>query len=144
MVVHAEIYLNGLGDEMPVFTIEIGATPPLFLAAAKCRVPSIRRRALELMSKAPRKECMHGSQSTAEFARRLVGIEEAGLGLPLPVPHGGSSLPIVDDNVLPSESQRIRGPELLKNLTTGQYEIKVEKYSEEGRYFRIANTYDPM
>ncbi|KAK5175893.1 uncharacterized protein LTR77_001033 [Saxophila tyrrhenica] len=131
LVDHAAVYLDAKARELPVFTFEIGATPPLFLAAAKCRVPSIRRRALDLMRKAPKKECMHSSVSTSEFARRLMEIEEEGLVS-------------LDDAVVPLECNRIRGPELLKNLTTGQFEVKVERYSEENGFFRIDTAYDLM
>jgi len=144
LVDHAAIYLQAKVEGPATFTFEIGATPALFLAAAKCRVPSIRRRALCLMSKAPRKECMHGSKSTAEFARRLVEIEEMGLGLPVLEIGDDTLLAPVDDTILPPEHQRIRGPELLKNVSTGLYEVKVERYSEKDGHFRFESAYDTM
>src|ERR1700761_8214755 len=55
---HAKMYIKAKAIEQPVFTFEVGAVPPLYFTATKCRVPSIRRQALDLMSQAPGKECM--------------------------------------------------------------------------------------
>lgn len=46
----AEIYLANRG-ERSTFTFEVGVVPPLYLVATKCRVPSIRRKAIELMKR---------------------------------------------------------------------------------------------
>ena len=47
---HAETYLANKG-ERPAFTFEVGVVPPLYLVATKCRVPSIRRKAIEMMKR---------------------------------------------------------------------------------------------
>lgn len=71
IVHHADIYLSAASTEGTTFTFETGAVAPLFLTATRCRIPSLRRRALDLMKKAPRKECFHGAESTAEIASRV-------------------------------------------------------------------------
>lgn len=55
VVHHAEIYVNA--KAAAVFTFEVGAIAPLYFVATKCRVPPLRRKALEVMARAPRKEC---------------------------------------------------------------------------------------
>jgi len=115
----------------------VGAVPVFFFTATKCRVPSLRRKALQLMSLAPRKECMWGATSAAELAARLVAIEEEGLGLPAPAWDGsclvGSSGKVeVSDAILPAESMRVHSLELLMNKTTGAFEVRVTRYRLSG------------
>ena len=76
LISHAEAYIDAKATEKPTFTFEVGAVPPLYLTAIKCRVPSLRRQALDLLNRAPRKECIFGASSTAEVACRLIEIEE--------------------------------------------------------------------
>jgi hypothetical protein len=144
LIRHAEVFLDSQANVMPVFTFEIGATPVLFLAAAKCRIPSLRRRALALMIRAPRKECLHGSASTAEFVRRLVEIEEEGMGLPRPelynASHTGEQL---DDSILPGADRRVHNPGLLRNIHTGAFEMEVERYSGPDS-FRLIHEHLPV
>lgn len=54
---HAAVYVKAKSLDQPVFTFEVGAVPPLYLVATTCRVPSLRRKALQLLAQAPRKEC---------------------------------------------------------------------------------------
>ena len=137
LVRHAEIYVNAKAIELPTFTFEVGAVPLLYLSAAKCRVPSIRRQALDLFNKAPRKECLHGAESTAEVACRLIEIEEEGLGLPEPACSGRCATAIIDDTILPPEDRRIHNVQLLKNILTESHEIRVTRYSgASGRVLR--------
>jgi hypothetical protein len=134
---HAAVFLDAKAAELPTFTFEVGATPPLFLVAMKCRIPSFRRRALALMLRSPPKECMHGSTSTAEFARRLIEIEEEGLGLPPPHLYDANEPTTIDDTLIPADDKRIRNPELLKTLSTDYYEVKIERRSEAAGLFRV-------
>lgn len=127
---HAELYLDSLSSPAPTFTFEIGATPALFLAAIKCRVPSLRRRALALMLKAPKKECMHGSFSTAEFARGIIELEEADSGLPKIELNLSQLANAVDDSIFIPERHRIHHPELLHNISKGEYELKGQRHFE--------------
>lgn len=126
---NAEIYLGAQVDEKPIFTFETGVVAPLFLTATCCRIPSLRRRALDLMAKAPRKECFHGAESTAEIASRAIAIEEEGLGHPIPDGSGRCATVAINDEILPPEHERIHYLELRKNTTTQRHEMTVTRYS---------------
>ncbi|KAK5715924.1 hypothetical protein LTR15_009749 [Elasticomyces elasticus] len=128
ILLHGESYIDSLDSLRLVFTFEVGAVPPLYFAATKCRIPSLRRKALQLLSIAPRKECMWGATSTAQLAARLIAIEEEGLSLPAPAWDGSSptnASPVRDD-ILPPEHSRVHNLELLQNKTTGGYEYLAE------------------
>ncbi|KAK5125987.1 hypothetical protein LTR85_011342 [Meristemomyces frigidus] len=132
VVHHAEIYVTA--KAAPVFTFEVGAVAPLYFVATKCRVPSLRRKALEVMARAPRKECMWGATSTAQISARIIAVEEEGLGLPLPQWDGSSfdDTTPVSDSVLPAETERVQNLEILNNNNTGRYEVRVRRYREVG------------
>ena len=139
---HAETYVKSKANERPIFTFEIGAVPPLFFTAMKCRIPSLRRFALDLLDRAPRKECTWGAASTAELACRLMLVEEDGLGLPPPDCGGRCATIAVDDANLPSESGRVHQVELLMNNVTGAHEIRVTRYhTVDGRFQRYVQDY---
>lgn len=57
MVRMADVYVKIMPDKT-TFVFEDGIIGVLYFAATKCRVPSIRRKALEILRKAPRKECV--------------------------------------------------------------------------------------
>lgn len=135
IVHHAEIYLNAQGGEQATFTFETGAVAPLFLTTTRCRIPSLRRKALDLIGKAPRKESFHGAESTAEIASRIVAIEEEGLGLPIPDCTGGCALAAIDDHLLPPEDRRVHNLELTKNTTTQRHEMTITRYSMVNELF---------
>ncbi|KAL9092839.1 MAG: hypothetical protein Q9165_004257 [Trypethelium subeluteriae] len=61
------------------FTFNIGLTIPLFLLAFRCRHPSLRRRAVELLSVRDRREGMWSSRAAAEVAKRIIALEEEGI-----------------------------------------------------------------
>jgi hypothetical protein len=126
---HAGTYLGAQIDEKLIFTFETGAVAPLFLTVTCCRIPSLRRRALDLMSKCPRKESFHGAESTAEIASRAIAIEEEGLGHAVPDGSGTCAIGIINDDVLPPEHQRIHYLELKKNTATQRHEMTVTRYS---------------
>jgi hypothetical protein len=64
----------------PVFSIDMGIIGPLYEVASKCRDPTIRRRAINIMKDAPRQEGIWNSSLVARVAERVVEIEEEGLG----------------------------------------------------------------
>ena len=135
IVHHAGIYLNAQAGERLTFTFETGAVAPLFLTTTHCRIPSLRRKALDLMAKAPRKESFHGAGSTAEIASRVIAIEEDGLGFPMPECTGRCALDAVDDSVLPPEDRRVHNLELTKNTTTQRHEMTVTRYNMVNELF---------
>ncbi|KAM5343313.1 hypothetical protein ACJ41O_014279 [Fusarium nematophilum] len=58
------------------FTADMGLIPPLYYSALKCRVPSIRRRAIKLLETATHKESIWNGAVAAQVAREVVKIEE--------------------------------------------------------------------
>ncbi|KAJ9613507.1 hypothetical protein H2200_003449 [Cladophialophora chaetospira] len=63
----------------PVFVLETRILPALHYVAVKCRHPLIRREAISLTENdAPRMEYYFKADHTAEEAKRIIGIEEAG------------------------------------------------------------------
>ena len=62
------------------FTLDMNTVAPLYAVAHRCRHPTIRRKAVSLLYKAPRQEGIWDSIVTARVAERLIGIEESGLG----------------------------------------------------------------
>lgn len=135
---HAEFYVNAKALEEPTFTFEVGAVPPLYAVASKCRIPSLRRKALQLLARAPRKECMWGATSIGQLSARLIAIEEEGLGLPVPKWNGeneDATLPVTD-SIMPSEEKRVHNLELMKNTTTNCFEVRVTRFCEADGHLR--------
>lgn len=95
----------------------------------KCRIPSLRRRAIALLSAGARKESVFHARSMGEIAVRMIEFEEAGLELPVPsVDTPSPPLDGDDDDRLPSEEQRIQNLEILVNKVAGRFEIRVTRY----------------
>lgn len=64
----------------PSFSMDMQIVGPLYEVIGRCRDPIIRRRAIELLESTPRQEGVWNSLLTAKVARRVVEIEEEGLG----------------------------------------------------------------
>ncbi|KAK4493664.1 hypothetical protein PRZ48_014849 [Zasmidium cellare] len=137
----AEIYYKSR-SEQPNFTFEPGAVPILWMVATKCRVPSLRRKALSLIKKAPLKECMWARDSVVDFASRVIAIEE---GLSSPSNYSGSheSSTPPSDGPLPPESSRIHDAEILTDVQSGQAGMRVTRYSNglNGSWIRSVQFY---
>ncbi|KAF9877889.1 hypothetical protein CkaCkLH20_04465 [Colletotrichum karsti] len=58
------------------FSVDMGAVPALYYTAVKCRNPGIRRRAIELMKRWPRREAVYDSLACAALAEEIMKIEE--------------------------------------------------------------------
>ncbi|KAH7153589.1 hypothetical protein EDB81DRAFT_687905 [Dactylonectria macrodidyma] len=58
------------------FTADIGLIPPLYYSALKCRVPSIRHRAIKLLETATHKEGIWNGPVAAQVASEAIKIEE--------------------------------------------------------------------
>jgi hypothetical protein len=82
-----------------MFSFELGTIPPLELVARKCRYPKIRRQALALLRKSPKRECLFDSFYSAVLDERVMELEEMALKLP------PGQIP--DDDQLPPEESRI-------------------------------------
>jgi hypothetical protein len=82
-----------------IFSFELGIIPALELIARKCRYPKIRRRALALLRKLPKRECLFDSFYSAILDERVMELEEQAFKTP------PGQVP--DENQLPPEHARI-------------------------------------
>jgi hypothetical protein len=62
-----------------VFSHEVGILPSLYTTGTKCRDPSIRRRALQLLASSRRKGGVWDSRQAAKVVQRVVALEEDGI-----------------------------------------------------------------
>jgi hypothetical protein len=65
----------------PTQSFNIGIITPLFLTATRCRDPTIRRSACEVLRACNRSESMWNSKLAALVGERIIEFEEAGLGI---------------------------------------------------------------
>ncbi|KAF2666084.1 hypothetical protein BT63DRAFT_49150 [Microthyrium microscopicum] len=61
------------------FSFEMKTLPPLYYVVTKCRVPSLRRKALELMRSSTHREGLWNTTIAVKIAERIIAIEEANL-----------------------------------------------------------------
>ncbi|KAL5321466.1 hypothetical protein ACEPPN_009424 [Leptodophora sp. 'Broadleaf-Isolate-01'] len=64
------------GNTIPVFALDSGIIPSLYLTAYKCRCPRIRREAISLMAQAPCQEGMWDGKVVAKFMTQVTELEE--------------------------------------------------------------------
>ena len=82
IVNQAELLLKTLELRTPktkptlAFSFDLGVIPPLYLTSVKCRVLEIRKKALELLTKYPRREGLWDSVTTAALGRWVIEMEE--------------------------------------------------------------------
>jgi Fungal Zn(2)-Cys(6) binuclear cluster domain/Fungal specific transcription factor domain len=81
------------------FAFEMPIIPILQLVAGKCRYPSIRRQALDLLLRGPEQESMFCAQNSYTLSKKMMEIEEEGIEY--------SKRGAGDDESLPSEAKRI-------------------------------------
>ncbi|KAL1966405.1 hypothetical protein VTN77DRAFT_4547 [Rasamsonia byssochlamydoides] len=58
------------------FIVDMGIIPPLYYTAIKCRVPSIRRQAIDVLTGALHRETMWDGEVVAAIAKRVIALEE--------------------------------------------------------------------
>jgi Fungal specific transcription factor domain len=90
---------NSAGVDLGYFSFEMEIIPPLYYTAIQCRVPSIRRRAVELVRFAPRREGLWDAHIARKLAERVIQIEEKNLVKDPSKPY--------EDKILPREVDRI-------------------------------------
>ncbi|KAJ6185621.1 hypothetical protein N7519_006922 [Penicillium mononematosum] len=78
-----------------LFSFDLGITPPMFLAASRCRHPFIRRKAVSLMLQSPFYHGAWQDRYSGLCAQRMIEIEEQNVG-------------IIVDHINVTENQRIR------------------------------------
>jgi hypothetical protein len=121
----AKVY-NSHKSQNDLFILGLGSIAPLYYTATYCRVPSLRREALQTLKSGPRRENAFGAKSVAELAGRLIAIEEEDLGLPPPWDDANGLS--VDDSMLPAEEDRIHSHEILINRAAGRFELRVTRF----------------
>ncbi|CZT21123.1 uncharacterized protein RCC_06984 [Ramularia collo-cygni] len=134
----AAAYNTKKSVERAVFTLEVGALAPLWFVILKCRIPSLRRQALSLLSTGVEKESVFGARSMGEIGVRIIAFEEQGLGLSLPSLGRTSPMQDIDDDRTPFEEQRIQNLEILVNRIVGRFEVRLTRYlrGAEGRLYK--------
>ena len=65
---------------VPQFCLDTNVVAPLYAVAHRCRDPYIRRKAVSLLRKAPRREGIWDSVLTTKAAEIVIAAEEEGLG----------------------------------------------------------------
>jgi hypothetical protein len=81
-------------------SFEMQLIGPLYYTAVKCRVSSLRRRALQLLQLAPRREGLWNAHHAFKTAQRVIELEEA----------------FCNEHELPSEPARLHGVHLPTEL----------------------------
>jgi hypothetical protein len=80
-----------------LFCLELGVIPCLFYTALKCRHPKVRRRAVDLLRKAPRREALWDAEEAALAAEAAIAFEEGGV----------DGTEDTGDDILPPEERRL-------------------------------------
>lgn len=75
----AAVHERYSGSLKPTFTPEIGIIPVLYIIAAKCRHPVVRREALGILRRQPIREAVWDSLVVARVVERIIEIEEGGI-----------------------------------------------------------------
>ncbi|CAM1507660.1 Fc.00g073010.m01.CDS01 [Cosmosporella sp. VM-42] len=75
---------RGNGEQNPVFHLELGAVPVLFIIISQCRHPIVRRQAIDLLRRSQVQEGVWSSELTGKVAQRIVDLEEAGITVQQP------------------------------------------------------------
>ena len=86
------------GDE-PSFSIEIGLVGCMYSVAWHCRHPALRRRALDILRRAPAQESLWTSNATLKIAEQVIALEEGAESV--------ASLDTGSEPSLPDESMRL-------------------------------------
>ncbi|KAF4882247.1 hypothetical protein CGCFRS4_v014744 [Colletotrichum fructicola] len=61
------------------YSAQMGLIPPLYYTAMKCRVPILRRQAVELVTTGLHEEGIWDTSLSAQMAREVISLEEKGL-----------------------------------------------------------------
>lgn len=67
------------GTKKTTFGFDLGVIPPLYIAASRCRDPSIRRDAIGILRSLRHREGIWDSMISVQIAEHIMAIEEAGL-----------------------------------------------------------------
>ncbi|KAL7913738.1 hypothetical protein GGI35DRAFT_222555 [Trichoderma velutinum] len=89
----------------PSFSADLGIVPPLFVVATKCREPTVRREAIQLLRSSARREGMWDSELTANIAQWIMEVEESENPFPEMNLPGGPTQAILPSRVIPEEKR---------------------------------------
>ncbi|KAH6611128.1 c6 zinc finger domain [Trichoderma cornu-damae] len=89
----------------PSFSADLGIVPPLFVVATKCRDPTVRREAIQLLRSSARREGMWDSELTANIAQWIMEIEESENPFPDMRPFGEKDQAILPSRAIPEEKR---------------------------------------
>lgn len=80
IIVHSRVAISEMrSSSLPRYNFEIGVLPPLHVVASKCRIPGLRRDAIELLRLCPAQEGVWQGNLCAETCEWAMGIEEKGV-----------------------------------------------------------------
>ena len=88
----------------PSFSADLGIVPPLYVVATKCREPTIRRQAIQLLRSSARREGMWDSELTARIGMWIAEIEEEDFDL-YPGYRSGSTIPTPSSSPVQTQSR---------------------------------------
>ncbi|KAF2647773.1 hypothetical protein K491DRAFT_699414 [Lophiostoma macrostomum CBS 122681] len=121
LVCYAEQIGAGMATPQPL-SFEVQILGPLYYAVLKCRHPVIRRRALEMLRLAPRREGVWNAHYAYATAKRVIEVEEMHLneeGLP-------DETSRVHGQPLPGDDSRIFSPgEMRAAFDSRQYDYNI-------------------
>ena len=100
---------------LPHFTFEMGLIPPLYFTAINCRHRVLRRKAVALLRRGPRRESLWDAEPIAKIAERVIEMEERGLRGP-----EGTGLDADADEAWPAEECRVHDAAIHQKVTAGQ------------------------
>lgn len=124
------------------FTMDMGIVPPLYFVATNCRVPNVRRQAIELLATASYQEGVWEGTLAAMVATEIMNVEERGVfGFvndreTIAAEH--STLPTI-----PSAQRLYRVCVNLPNVGTGHLTLTGDRKRLDGSWETIARHYDP-
>lgn len=108
----------------------MGIIPPLYLTAIKCRFPSIRRKAISLLSSSPRREGMWDAFLAVKVAEKVMTIEEEGLkGSHIPPERSRIHDTVIDADMSPDPYQHLVVFKLKPNGINGEWHSRQEYVS---------------
>lgn len=104
------------------YSAEVRTVCPLLIVATKCRNPSLRRQAIDLLLASHRREWMHDSLLSGQIGRWMMGLEEEGMDSNNYIPEHarvwGESVKLE----LQGRGAKVRCRQNFKNRATGQLE----------------------
>ena len=114
-------------------TSSMSTTPSLYFAVMKCRYPSLRRRALDLLEQSPMGSSLWNALPTVRIAEKAVEIEEEGMD-----PDYKSSIVNVEEQ-LPPEHSRIHNFKFIQHAVVASrpsLAMKVLRFRHDALGFR--------